>query len=180
MTSRSQTQRPQNRENINLSEPVRAQGGGRHFVCWFVKPAVPYPVHGRVLVEIQRSGSLHRKAVVQLNTDRNQHNQSEEQLNRTTTFAPSHYEAEWTDRLDQTSGRTEQDGPAQGRLTEMTDTPAVLSPTFGLVLKCFFIFPATDSWWSFSHSPSSWTEQQKKRNKSAFVGKWIKKSQVTN
>lgn len=49
-------------------------------VCyrWLVspwKPAVPYPVHGRVLVEIQRPGSLHRKAVIQLNTKRNQENQ---------------------------------------------------------------------------------------------------------
>lgn len=32
------------------------------------------------------------------------------------------------------------------KLTEMTDTPAVVSLTFGLVLKCFFIFPATDNW----------------------------------
>lgn len=40
------------------------------------KPGVPYPVHGRVLVEIQRPRSLHRKAVIQLNTKRNQHNQS--------------------------------------------------------------------------------------------------------
>lgn len=40
------------------------------------KPAVPDPVHGRVLVEIQRPRSLHRKAVIQLNTRRNQHNQS--------------------------------------------------------------------------------------------------------
>lgn len=42
------------------------------------KPGVPYPVHGRVLVEIQRPRSLHRKAVIQLNTKRNQHNQSKQ------------------------------------------------------------------------------------------------------
>lgn len=34
------------------------------------KPGVPYPVHGRVLVEIQRPRSLHRKAVIQLNNKR--------------------------------------------------------------------------------------------------------------
>lgn len=44
------------------------------------KPGVPYPVHGRVLVEIQRPRSLHRKAVIQLNTKRNQHNQSKYQF----------------------------------------------------------------------------------------------------
>lgn len=55
------------------------------FSRWFVtiyplvslwKPGIPYPVHGRVLVEIQRPRSLHRKAVIQLNTKKNQHNQS--------------------------------------------------------------------------------------------------------
>lgn len=40
------------------------------------KPGVPYPVHGRVLVEIQRPRSLHRKAVIQLNIKRNRQNQS--------------------------------------------------------------------------------------------------------
>lgn len=44
------------------------------------KPGVPYPVHGRVLVEIQRPRSLHRKAVIQLNTKRNQHSQSKPQF----------------------------------------------------------------------------------------------------
>lgn len=47
------------------------------------KPGVPYPVHGRVLVEIQRPRSLHRKAVIQLNTERNQHNQSKQQVSHT-------------------------------------------------------------------------------------------------
>lgn len=44
----------------------------------------------------------------------------------------------------------------------MTDTPAVLSLPFGLVLKCFFIFPATDSWCSFSHRPSSCTKERRR------------------
>lgn len=43
----------------------------------------------------------------------------------------------------------------------MTDTPAVVSLTLGLVLKCFFIFPATDSWWSFSHTPLSCIRERK-------------------
>lgn len=50
------------------------------------KPGVPYPVHGRVLVEIQRPRSLHRKAVIQLNTKRNQHNQSKHQFIWDTNF----------------------------------------------------------------------------------------------
>lgn len=44
------------------------------------KPGIPYPVHGRVLVEIQRPRSLHRKAVIQLSTKRNQQNQSKHQF----------------------------------------------------------------------------------------------------
>lgn len=47
----------------------------------------------------------------------------------------------------------------------MTDTPAVVSLPFGLVLKCFLIFPATDSWCSFSHSPSSCVNQDRERKK---------------
>lgn len=47
-----------------------------HPVVSLWKPGVPYPVHGRVLVEIQRPRSLHRKAVIQLNTKRNQHSQT--------------------------------------------------------------------------------------------------------
>lgn len=41
-----------------------------HRSLW--KPGIPYPVHGRVLVEIQRPRSLHRKAVIQLGVERNQ------------------------------------------------------------------------------------------------------------
>lgn len=47
----------------------------------------------------------------------------------------------------------------------MTDTPAVVSLPFGLVLKCFFIFPATDNWWSFSHKPSSCTQGRRQKKK---------------
>lgn len=54
------------------------------------KPGVPYPVHGRVLVEIQRPRSLHRKAVIQLNTERNQHNQSKQQVSHTVGMKVSH------------------------------------------------------------------------------------------
>lgn len=54
----------------------------------------------------------------------------------------------------------------------MTDTPAVVSLPFGLVLKCFFIFPATDNWWSFSHRPSSCTEQEERKTNSALMGKY--------
>lgn len=56
----------------------------------------------------------------------------------------------------------------------MTDTPAVVSLTFGLVLKCFFIFPATDNWWSFSHSPSSWMGGEGEKKHLEFVGKYCK------
>lgn len=40
-------------------------------------------------------------------------------------------------------------------LTAMTETPAAVLFGLGPVLKCFFIFPATDSWCSFSGRPSS-------------------------
>lgn len=46
-------------------------------------------------------------------------------------------------------------------LTVMTDTPAVVLLSLGPVLKCFLIFPATDSWCSFSNTPSSWKLQTK-------------------
>lgn len=46
-------------------------------------------------------------------------------------------------------------------LTVMTDTPAVVLLSLGPVLKCFLIFPATDSWCSFSDAPSSWKLQTK-------------------
>ena len=44
------------------------------------QPGIPHPVHGRVLVEIQRPRSLHRKAVIQLSAKRNQHNQYKQQV----------------------------------------------------------------------------------------------------
>lgn len=47
-------------------------------------------------------------------------------------------------------------------LTVMTDTPAVVLLSLGPVLKCFLIFPATDSWGSFSDTPSSWKIQRTK------------------
>lgn len=56
----------------------------------------------------------------------------------------------------------------------MTDTPAVVSLTFGLVLKCFFIFPATDNWWSFSHRPSSWVRNERGREGIRACGKILK------
>lgn len=46
-------------------------------------------------------------------------------------------------------------------LTVMTDTPAVVLLSLGPVLKCFLIFPATDSWYLFSDTPSSWKIQTK-------------------
>lgn len=46
-------------------------------------------------------------------------------------------------------------------LTVMTDTPAVVLLSLGPVLKCFLIFPATDSWCSFSDTPTSWKLQTK-------------------
>lgn len=54
----------------------------------------------------------------------------------------------------------------------MTDTPAVVSLIFGLVLKCFFIFPATDNWWSFSHRPSSWVRNEKVRVREKDQSLW--------
>lgn len=62
-------------------------------VVFLWKPGIPYPVHGRVLVEIQRPRSLHRKAVIQLNTKRNQHNQSKHQFNRNTKRQKLHSES---------------------------------------------------------------------------------------
>ena len=47
-------------------------------------------------------------------------------------------------------------------LTAMTETPAAVLFGLGPVLKCFFIFPATDSWCSFSGRPSSWRGRKKK------------------
>lgn len=43
-------------------------------------------------------------------------------------------------------------------LTAMTETPAAVLFGLGPVLKCFFIFPATESWCSFSGRPSSCRE----------------------
>lgn len=48
-------------------------------------------------------------------------------------------------------------------LTVMTDTPAEVLLSFGAVLKCFLIFPATDNWFSFSDTPSSWEMQTKRQ-----------------
>lgn len=41
-------------------------------------------------------------------------------------------------------------------LTARTEAPAAVLFGLGPVLKCFLIFPATDSWCSLSGSPSSW------------------------
>lgn len=46
-------------------------------------------------------------------------------------------------------------------LTVMTDTPAVVLLSLGPVLKCFLIFPATDSWYLFFDTPSPWKIQTK-------------------
>lgn len=45
-------------------------------------------------------------------------------------------------------------------LTAMTETPAAVLFGLGPVLKCFFIFPATESWCSFSGRPSSCRETE--------------------
>lgn len=50
-------------------------------------------------------------------------------------------------------------------LTAMTETPAAVLFGLGPVLKCFFIFPATDSWCSFSGRPSSWGKKKKRNEK---------------
>lgn len=44
-------------------------------------------------------------------------------------------------------------------LTVMTDTPAEVLLSLGPVLKFFLSFPATDNWFSFSDTPSSWEMQ---------------------
>lgn len=68
-------------------------------------------------------------------------------------------------------------------LTAMTETPAAVLFGLGPVLKCFFIFPATDSWCSFSGRPSSWRKEIKKKKKekkkNEINGKWGQDIPVT-
>jgi len=56
-------------------------------------------------------------------------------------------------------------------LTAITETPAAVLFGLGPVLKCFFIFPATDSWCSFSGRPSS-CRGIKPKNTSEREVKW--------
>lgn len=67
-------------------------------------------------------------------------------------------------------------------LTVMTDTPAAVLLGLGPVLKCFLIFPATDSCCSFPVTPSSWKTQANPqllrraapshRNTGALLSRW--------
>lgn len=68
------------------------------------------------------------------------------------------------DKAESSKSATQPSAPephAAWELTVMTDTPAEVLLSLGPVLKCFLIFPATDSWLSFSDTPSSWEIQTK-------------------
>lgn len=68
-------------------------------------------------------------------------------------------------------------------LTAMTETPAAVLFGLGPVLKCFLIFPATDSWCSFSGRPSSWGKKKEmkkgEKQKSEINRKWGQDPLVT-